>query len=422
MNRLVPLLALLAPACATPRSPYLDAAQHAATWIDAAPAEPNAAATGKPADLYYGTAGIVLFHLEAHRATGDERYLAQARAGADALLAALPGTKEPGLYTGIAGIGFALLEAAKATGDARYRDGATRSVALLAERARPTAKGVEWNDTTDIIAGGAGTGLFLLQAAHELNDPGARELALSAGRHLVELGRPEAGGLKWAMDPRFARLMPNFSHGTAGVCYFLATLHGETRDATILEAALAGARYLLAIADQKHDGCLVFHHEPGGKDLFYLGWCHGPAGTAALFHRLFQVTGDPQWQQWVERGARSVLASGIPEQRTPGFWDNMSQCCGDAGVAEWFLDLHRLTGKPEYLSFARRLAHYLLARATRSEAGWSWLHAEQRVRPEAKAAQKGYMQGAAGIGMLLLHLHEHDRGITRAIRLPDSPW
>ena len=48
---------------------------------------------------------------------------------------------------------------------------------------------------------------------------------------LIALGKQEAGGLKWAMSPRFPRLMPNFSHGTAGIAYFLATLYSETKDA-----------------------------------------------------------------------------------------------------------------------------------------------------------------------------------------------
>ena len=42
----------------------------------------------------------------------------------------------------------------------------------------------------------------------------------------------------------------------------------------------------------------VFHHEPDGEDLFYLGWCHGPVGTARLFYRLHQATGDRQWRDW----------------------------------------------------------------------------------------------------------------------------
>ena len=36
---------------------------------------------------------------------------------------------------------------------------------------------------------------------------------------------------------------------------------------------------------------------------------------------------------WVGRGARGISSSGIPERRTAGFWNNVSVCCGNAGVA-----------------------------------------------------------------------------------------
>ncbi|MGO8886331.1 MAG: hypothetical protein ACLQI7_22090 [Streptosporangiaceae bacterium] len=31
------------------------------------------------------------------------------------------------------------------------------------------------------------------------------------------------------------------------------------------------------------DTCAAFHHDPGGTDLFTLGWCHGPPGLGWLF-------------------------------------------------------------------------------------------------------------------------------------------
>ena len=51
-----------------------------------------------------------------------------------------------------------------------------------------------------------------------------------------------------------------------------------------------------------------------------------------------------------------------------------------------------------------------------------WVQAEHRVRPELLVAQTGYMQGAAGIGIWLLHLDAFDRGKKSWIRLPDSPF
>ncbi|PYT05542.1 MAG: lantibiotic modifying-like protein [Acidobacteria bacterium] len=372
--------------------------------------------------LYAGTPGVNLFFIEAFRSTGDPSFLKDARAGADHLLGTLANENESGLYVGIAGTGFALTETFKATGDSKYRQGALGCARLLGARAKKAGKGIEWNDTTDIIAGGAGIGLFLLYVARELNEPAFRDLAIEDGNRLIELGQSENNGIKWRMSPGFARLMPNFSHGTAGIAYFLATLYQETRKREFLDAALAGAKYLQAVARTDGDICLIFHNEPEGKDLYYLGWCHGPVGTARLFYQLYKVTGERTWMDWVKRSARGIMQSGIPEKQTPGFWNNVSQCCGSAGVAEFFLSLHRVTGDRTYADFSKRVAAQLLAKATRDREGMRWIQAEHRVKPELLIAQTGYMQGAAGIGMLLLHLDSLQRGKKATINFPDSPF
>ena len=385
-------------------------------------------------DLYSGTPGVVLFLLELARATGDKTWREEAEAGADYLIETLPAALDPareeaGLYTGVAGTGFVLQRVYRDTGNPAYRTGAARCRDLIHAAAQKVGAGVGWGEGTDIIAGAAGTGLALLARARETDDPASRELAVKAGLRLIELGIPEAGGLKWRyrMPPadESERLMPNFSHGTAGIAYFLATLARETGGKELLDAALAGARYLQAVANTAGDGCVIFHHEPeaDGKDLYYLGWCHGPAGTSRLFVQLREATGDERWLEWVKKGARSILASGIPESQTPGFWNNAGMCCGVAGVADFFLDLHRRTGEEPYLAFARRLARNLLARATPTAGGdgLKWVHAEHRVRPDYAYAQTGYMQGAAGIGLLLLRMDALEKGRDWTLRLPDAP-
>jgi len=414
--------------------PYLDAALQAAKWIRSSairidsgmvwPSDPRDAKTVNTS-LYSGTPGVILFFLEAYRSTDDQSYLKDARAGADHLLTALAGVSEAGLYTGVSGIGFTLAETFKATGDAKYRDGALRCAQLIRERAVKADGGIEWNDSTDIISGSAGAGLFLLYAARELKDSAARETAVQAGRRLIALGRPEAVGINWRMSPKFPRSMPNFSHGTAGVAYFFATLYSETKKQEFLDAAIAGANYLKSIANTEGEGCLVFHHEPDGKDLYYLGWCHGPVGTARLFYRLYQVTGDKVWMEWTEKSARSVMASGIPEKQTPGFWNNVSICCGSAGVAEFFLNLSRVTRASKYLEFSKRVTAQLLAKGTRDETGLRWVQAEHRVKPDLLVAQTGYNQGAAGIGILLLRLDAFQQSQQKKKSLgalPDSPF
>jgi lantibiotic modifying enzyme len=413
---------------------YREAALQAARWVQACklargsaaawPADP-ARPESVSANLYGGTAGVVFFLLEAHSATGDEGLLKDATAGADWLLGEAgreAGRFDGGLYTGAAGTGFVLGRAFQATKAGKYRDGVEQCVGQFCRHAKKAGAGVAWNDATDIISGSAGIGLYLLRAARELDDPGCLELAWRAGKRLVELGRPARGGLDWPVAPDFPRRMPNFSHGTAGVAYFLATLFQWTREQAFLDAALAGARYLRAVADTAGGACRVFHHEPGGTDLYYLGWCHGPAGTARLFYRLYQATDDREWLDWTHRCARALLDSGIPQKRTPGFWNNVGACCGSAGVGEFFLALYRVTREARHLDFAGRLADDVLARATPDKGGLKWVQAEYRVKPEEVAAQTGLMQGASGVGLFLFHLDAARRSKAPGAGLPDSPF
>lgn len=412
---------------------YLQAARQAAEWLKqnairtdhgtvwaVEPDDPRIIVT----NLYAGTSGVVLFWLEYYESTLEEEALKLAGSGADYLLATLPDSPEQaqaGLYTGISGVGFVLHQAYRVTGDEKYLAGARKVVRLLRDSAQQVGAGLQWNDVTDIIGGSAGTGLFLIYAAREF-DPSARALAVAAGKRLIERAKPEKGGLKWSMNDEFPRLMPNFSHGTAGIAYFLATLHQESKNEEFLKAALAGARYLQAISEQVGDGCVIFHHEPGGEQLYYLSWCHGPAGTARLFYRLYEITGKQEWMEWVHKLAAGIRHSGIPEQETPGYWNNVSQCCGAAGVAEFFLNLNRVTGNPQQLQFAHRMAKNLLGHARTEDGQASWVQAEHRVRPQQLAAQTGYMQGAAGIGMMLLHLDSLTSKRGRPIVFPDSPF
>jgi lantibiotic modifying enzyme len=416
---------------AASQRPNLDAAVDVAKWIQAStlmadggvtwPADPSDPKSVNYA-LYSGSPGVVLFLLELHKATGQPNYLAQAREGAGALIARLPLEKESGLYTGIAGIGFTLGEMFRATGDDRYREGVRTTIKLLTERAQPAGKGIQWSDVTDIIGGGAGTGLFLLYAADLLKIEEPKGLAAKAADRLLELGTPAEDGLQWAMDPKFPRKMPNFSHGTAGISYFLAGTYKATGDRKYLDGALAGARFLKAIAKTEGDVCLIRHNEPDGMDLFYLGWCHGPVGTSRLWYQLARVTNDKTWMDWVFKSARALQASGIPESRTPGFWNNVSQCCGSAGVAQFFLDLYGVTKDGAYLQFSKKMSADLLMRGTRDEQGLRWVQAEHRVRPELLIAQTGYMQGAAGIGMWLLRLDAAEQKRSAFVKFPDSPW
>jgi lantibiotic modifying enzyme len=439
------VLVLLGASAGTGRQPTAAAfpslIQDIARWLESAEIKTPAGLTwlADPADpksvgmsLYSGAPGVVLFHLEAAafaKASGQAglsgRFLAKARAGAGDILAHVSdkgiGT---GFYEGLAGLAYVLEETWRGTREEKYRRGFLACLEEIAAKAVRQGKGLEWSSTTDIISGTAGTGLVLLYAFRETGDRRWLDLAVRAGERLLELGKPKNGGLDWAMDPAFPRLMPNFSHGTAGVGFFLARLSEASSRKEFLDAAAAGGRYLVSIAKIETDSCLIYHDEPDGKDLYYLGWCHGPVGTANLFYELYRLTKDRSWMSLVEKQAHGLMDSGIPEKETPGFWNNAGICCGLAGVAGFFLDLYKITRNEHYIVFGRRAVRVLDRKASRDAAGARWIQAEYRNRPELLAAQTGLMQGAAGIGWVLLRWAAFDSRppLRTVLQLPDSAF
>jgi lantibiotic modifying enzyme len=413
--------------------PYLELALRCALWIDkstqhteagmAWPADPLKPAT-IGIDFYNGTTGVVSFFANLYHATGDAKWRDRAQQGGTYLIAegARRGAAlDNGLYTGLAGMAtaFRMLDATKA--GPQWGAAARQAAKTLASRARVTAEGADWSASNDIVSGTAGIGLFLVDAATEWKDAALMDLAAKAGRKLLAVGQPAEGGVMWFPGGTTGRNYPNFSHGTAGVAYFLATLHQHTKEKAFLDGAIAGAAYLDAVAT-KREGARAIFHSTGGEDRFYLSWCHGPVGTARLFHRLSQITGDAKWRQWVDELTAWLVASGAPEQPSAGYWNNISQCCGHVGIGQYCIDLTRHHPTRAAQALRDRVVAATRAKATDDADGLRWVQAENRVQPENLVAQTGFMQGAAGVGTFFLQLDALARDVKWPTPMPDTPW
>ena len=436
------LLALVASGCAPQNTPdarelrSLARANDVANWLDAHAEVPDdrtakgldwvvdvdAKTPAFATNLYSGTPGIILFYLEHHHVTGRPASLGMAREGARRLRAKIGDVSRAtnmGLYTGVAGWAFTFAELWRTTQDPADRAMAVGCLDALEARARAFGDGCEWSPVTDIISGTAGVGLGLLHLAEDLGDgpeaARALRLATRAGNRMLEIAKKNNNGahMRWLMSPRMPYAMPNFSHGTAGVAFFLARLHGATKDAKFLASARAGGDYLLSITDAEG----LVYHDTKSVELDYLGWCHGPPGTARLFTLLHELTGGQKYRAWIDRAAAAIHAAGVPGKKTPGFWNNHGQCCGTAGVADFFMSLPLDAANDAKVD---GLVDALAASGKRDADGLFWTGAEHRVRPQDLTTQTGYTQGAAGIGLLFLHDVARRRGAPRRIVLPDA--
>ncbi len=394
--------------------------------------------------LYHGSAGILLTQLEWYAATGDLARLDLAVRAGDDLLATLD--DEPvsvALFPATPGKAFALIELWQATGDDRFRAGAADLLSRLRAAALPLGSGIGWVEVDPFVdqtgatepreiydqsVGACGAGMVFLHAHCLGVHPDALQWAVATADRLVDVAEREPEGWRWLLmsDMPYSFRAPNFAHGSAGVAYFLADLFRETGDQRHLDAALQGARFVQHHAVPVGAGCLVKHTEDAEPTIFYLGVCHGPAGTGRLFHLLADMTGDPQWTEFAEALLRGVLATGVPEQRIEGFWNNHGQCCGDAGLGDYALFVHQRTGDPVALDLACRLAAVLEATSEVEEGPGGptrrWTQAEHRSRPDFVQRATGLFQGAAGIGSFLLHLVTTLEGRPVKVALPDQPF
>jgi lantibiotic modifying enzyme len=391
--------------------------------------------------LYYGSAGVIAFEIQLAQATGDTRHLDTAIAAGHALVARvreLPWATVS-FTRGWPGYAFVLEALADASGIEEFRDAARMCLDRLMEQAQPRGRGLGWlepnpfssligepgeHEIYDISVGAAGAALMLLHAHRTGLHPKALEWAVAVSERLLEVAEDTPDGLRWVMmsDMPFAFTAPGFAHGGAGVGYLMAQVFEATGDSRFFDAAVSAAEYVISREVSVGEGhaCLVVHTEELTPPIFYLGKCHGPAGTWRLLTTLARLTDDPRWIDEATALRDGLAALGAPTVRSTGWWNNHSQCCGDAGLGDAALAMWQVTGDDVYRTMAHECADALSAHSTLDEDRRWWDQSEHRLRAEEVEAQIGFMQGAAGIGCFFVHLATVEAAEPVRLWFPDE--
>ena len=410
---------------------FIEAHQRGAFW--ARTPEPDGVVDHT---LYHGTAGIIVFLLELADATGDRTYAVRAIAAGRELTAVITNKTwaSVAFATGWPGYAFVFNELAKRTNDLAFEAASKFCVDRLMEQSSVLGSGIGWiepmpfSDITgftgereiyDLSVGATGAALALLGL-------GYTEHAVSIGNRLLDVGEKTNDGMRWGLmaDMPFPFTAPNFAHGGAGVGYLMARLFEVTGGRKFLDASLDAARYVTSRLSPVGCGALVCHTEEQQPPEFYLGQCHGPAGTGRLFTLLARLTGDARHRETIDHMLIGMETLGVPETRSWGWWNNHGRCCGDAGLGDAALLIAvnaDAKQSAELHALANRCAGVIADRASLGASGGrSWTQAEHRARPRFVQTQTGYMQGAAGIGSFLVHLATAETPTPVRIALPDD--
>jgi HEAT repeat protein len=287
--------------------------------------------------VYDGAAGIAMFLFDLAQATGEARW----RQAADAQLErALSMPKGAGLYTGLAGVGQVCLDAWWSTGDDAY----------LA-KARACAGRLGAPQATDVISGAAGTGIFLLNLHAATGEPRWLQAATKLGDDLAARAVREDGRAHWPVSDQLARTYIGFSHGAAGIGTFLLQLGFATHDERFRALAEEAAAYVVSLAqDDGHGGWVWSKMPPPAENDVRLQWCHGSPGIALFFQALARGLGKPAYADALARSLAATRRGGRTARRSG------CQCHGVAGNAEVLLEAWRANRDPALLAEARTWA------------------------------------------------------------------
>lgn len=397
--------------------------------------------------LYSGSAGIGIYLLQLYDTTNEEKFLEEAKLVANEIIEKVPGSEfyedkyqnaldsslkvigwHTGFYSGPIGAGFFILALYDHLKDEKYLDFAIRLHEDLVKTARKSDKGIYFSGDVDLFSD-AGYILYEIELFKKTSDKKYLNTAQDITDYIINSAIKDANGnIFWKANDLSkvgmpdGSIYPGLSHGSAGIAYAIATLYEYDSDSVKLEVAKSASEFLLSIADEVGDGILIPYlytenevDKAAWQGKYYAGFCHGPAGTALLYYKLYKITKEDKYLKIVKKLSQGILELNAPELNSWGLWDSKCWCCGTPGLIEHFTWMSEITGDDKYLLYAKRSAARVIADSFKNADGTrSFYGYWDRTNPRGVETYTGLYIGAAGAGAALLKLYarETEKEIT----------
>jgi hypothetical protein len=266
-----------------------------------------------------------------------------------------------------------------------------------------------WTGPVELVAGAAGLGIYALE---RLGRPHGEECLVRTVERLAEVAERRGDGITWWtpaswLTPfdreRFptGRYTLGVSHGVPGVIAFLGEAAAAI-DSSAARTLLRGAVAWLCAQKLPAGSPSIFPAAvaPGAAPVpTRLSWCYGDLGISLALLGAARRCGGREWEAEALALARSSAerpfeGSGVID---PGL------CHGAAGAAHLFNRLFQATGEAVFSAAARGWIErlYALRRVEGARAGFmAWLPGE--AGGYEWLDDPGLLTGAAGVGLALL--------------------
>lgn len=312
----------------------------------------------------------------------------------------------PSLWGGFTGVAWA----AELVDHLLDPDAGDRNEAVDDALLRLLSQANRWPAPHDLVEGVTGLGVYALERYPR---PVAIECLRRVVERLHERVQHDEHGLYWWTPPEeiheeWRKLYPTgradlgVAHGVAGAIALLGGICGVGIEQTAARSLLEGAvRWLLAHSMATEAGpTFPLWVAPGFAPYpARSAWCYGDPGIAAALLMAARGVGDAGWEQAaVELACR---AAELPAAET-GVVDACF-CHGAAGLAHIYNRMYQATGEPALGRAAlywleRNLDFYRLAR----DKGDSWVQGSKDLATPRPWTGIDLVDGAAGVALVLL--------------------
>ncbi len=347
-----------------------------------------------------GAGGHACLMVYAVHAGRDEALAERAAAMLDAMVTGVSeGGGRGALWGGLAGARFTV--AHLAGGDEAGEALLAMDAALLTMLAVPA-----WDQDYDLIGGLCGFGVAALEGGGE-----AERIAVRVLDHLEATARHEPEGTAWYTAPELLpewqrAVCPDgyfnlgLAHGIPGVIGFLAKLLDAGVEVERARVLLEGAvRWMLTVAPAREGGRFPAWRGRGANDEpSRLAWCYGDPGVAVPLLAAARATRNDLWEAQAMEIAHGMAARPMA---TSGVAD-MGICHGAAGVAHIFNRLYQATGDEVLGDAARAWIEQLLAMRRPGEAVAGFPSMTREEGRDIWQEDAGLLMGATGVGLVLL--------------------
>ncbi len=327
----------------------------------------------------------------------------------DATVAALSdGVTGVGLWGGLAGVGFSVSHLAGGDDAAAVCQVIDEALLQHLDIRSAGTPGSPWTGDYDLVGGLVGIGISALE---RLEAPDARRVATRVLEHLENTAREEGGGVTWftppALLPEWQRaLCPDghynlgLAHGVPGVIGLMAGFVTAELEVPRARALLDGAvRWLRALVPARPAPRFPAWWGPGIDEApARLAWCYGDAGVAITLLAAARALEDAGLEEEAiamghEMAARPIGECGVVD---------MAICHGAAGVAHIFNRMYQATGDAVLGDAARTWIDRMLAMRRPGEAIGGFPALRSRDGADSWEAEAGIISGASGVALVLL--------------------